>query len=81
MVANRSERGNNMETVTEEQEESVTAAAFLADVLFEMKSLAEAAIRLAAAQSDWRCLDIAVRVRENALYHQRELEKVDSDEW
>lgn len=46
------------------------AAEYLADVLKEIQSLAESAIRLAAQQSDWRTLQIAIATREIATRHQ-----------
>ena len=56
------------------QAESVSAEDYLLDVLLESKSLAESAIRLAAAQSNWRALEIAIAARSSAESLQRWLQ-------
>lgn len=51
---------------TENNEIAPTAAEYLADVLMEMQSLAVSAIRLAAQQSDWKALHLAMAAREQS---------------
>lgn len=61
------------------QGKPMPAAEYLNFVLKEVRCLAESAIRLAAQQSDWKTLQIAIATREIANRHELWLAAPDNE--